>query len=98
MSAKIERILWGEHFTNIGVHSKEVLENGIPWKRYLVSFGENKFPMKFNSVQVNFNEMTVFTLTGNIFVGKGKVMKFEIIKIPNGVVNGEITIMEDKNG
>jgi|WetSurMetagenome_2_1015567.scaffolds.fasta_scaffold136999_4 hypothetical protein len=98
MPDKIEQITWGTGFSNISVHGREFPENGIPWTKYLVTFGDTKFPMKFNNIRLNFNEMTVFTFTGNIFVGKGKVMKFDIIRVPNGVVNGEITITEDKNG
>jgi len=98
MSTKIEQITWGDQFTNISVHGREFPENGIPWKRYLVTIGDNKLPMKFNGIQLRSEGMTVFTFTGNIFVGKGKALKFDIIKIPNGVMNGEISIVEDKNG
>jgi len=95
MTAKIEQITWGDHFTNISVHDREFPENGIPWKRYLVTFGDTIFPTKFNSIQLKSEGITVFTFTGNIFAGKGKKLKFDIIKISNGVVNGEITVMEE---
>lgn len=98
MSAKIEQITWGTNFSNISVHGREFPENGIPWVKYLVTIGDNKLPIKFNSIQLKSEGMTTFSFTGNIFVGKEKALKFDIIRVPNGVVNGEITITEDKNG
>jgi hypothetical protein len=98
MGKKAERFTYGE-FHEIGIVRREGidLKNGNPFGYYHANIKDISFPMKFNNISFHDNGITIFTMTGNAYAGIGKILKFDIIKYPNGVINGEITAKEDTN-
>jgi len=89
---KMNKVVFGNDYTNITVIQKNILFNGIPRTVYNVKLGDNVFPGFFDNISFHDNEITVFTFTGSVYAGADKKLSFEIEKYPNGVVRANIRV------
>jgi hypothetical protein len=95
-TGKIEHIVWNSRLIKINVIRKEDLDpKGMPITVYRIDTQSGTLPIKFNSVTFHQGSITVFNFTGEIFAGKGSLLKLIIEKVPNGVINAQITVVSE---
>jgi hypothetical protein len=95
-TGKIERIIWNSRLIRINVIRKdEVDPKGMPFRSYSVETGSGKLPLNFNSVSFHQGSITVFNFTGEVFAGRGSLLELIIEQVPNGIINGQITVISE---
>ena len=85
-----ERGMWRS--TNTLIVRKTDKETHFPYFEIFPTGNISGMPLKVSSVKLQNEGMTIFDVTGDLFVGKGKEFEIKIWELPNKVITAEITV------
>jgi len=94
MTNERKKIFSGTYTHIVVLPRNGTTDNNFPYTWYLIKInGETEIPKQISNITFTQGSVTAFDFTGSLFVGGDHKAELTIYEYPNGVVQGEITVI-----